>query len=1101
MLNHYKDSDNASLAEWPTHVIGYNPLTLNNKFYSICKKWFSDQNIRIIEHNGRKRYLSTFILAAEFPPKLGFARIIKDLVIKYGWLALYQRPVKILEEFSREVSLEGYTVVQRKALEPDSDGLTALLNLVRILATIRYYLDSPDQLEKICSVVARKNDWDLDLVHRVALSYKEQLIPSQGVKEKEPLAKFSYHLTRDERGWSLSVKHNLNKPTSVLQPSSFELSQLSSGSLLVQSDSTHINLPFEQQVVKLETSDEYIKIETSLTENSIQVELRDLGLKNIQFLVSVQDKKSIVQHLHLGEISRTEDFLVFNEQGTEIINSSRLYKKEQKIRLIPLSKQIWEAMDNCSELCQLENTGTLPIYEVIGTPSEVSFADIVLEFVSVPFSIEFRKQDPWEQTFNQRGKKHNYFFNSRMKIYLQGDFPEGLSPSLELNRLVKQGGEVKKIPINCSYSDGIISPNPKFDLPGKYELTVQFIGDHSQTTSFVLLPIRSMALIRDKTVRIKFRYSIEDFDLITPEAAEVTIGQSKQEIDITCLEYGLHEIYAQYMYTDNSSNRIKSRIRFRFKAEQEVIGHFSRVIEPGESSILTIEEDLMLSSSLRFNRTSLRGDDSNYRITVYLEDGDGHQRLFPEKRTMQTEGSRPYSLDGIVKYIHKYQYSRVLLVVDIGGIELFRASFSDEKRAINDLVRDWERGSFSSLEVLPLDTLKPKTIYSLKELPTNCLVYGMVEMENGKDKFATYGYYHHPSPLVTNDIVSTFLSACNESVEYNEETYLMLQQILNDPKDSYALMEWLSSAHRWHYPYDIHIYAKILETFPLIVAWAELARNPEDRNTFFALLSKEAKFLNSTGDFFFPEIKKMHEHPRFSPELITVGDISQLAAMNLLPIESNPIKLFYFCTLPYTSGTKPVLSWLTLFWLYGHCSRLNIMEEFYSWFEKAENNLLLVTGLAKEYVDNLPVFNKDRNNQQNFYELLASECKYYSKPLLNQIEGLDSFINKLDTQPFTFGLTNLLKREPLIKATPLLEGFQESTKWKAIIFLSLTAVCTQLERQPFLDKLHQLMQINQKTYIYLLKWVNNREETAYIYNAYYEYWMTLFWEDTYDRRL
>ncbi len=544
-MNYYKVSDDASLAEWPTTVIGYKPLRLTGNFYSTCKKWFSDQNINIIKHNGRNRYLSTFILAAEFPPKLGFARLIKELVKGHGWLALYQRPDKILEEFSKEITLEGYTVVQRKALEPDSDGFSALLNLVQILSTIRYYLDSPDQLDKICSVVARKNDWDLDLVHRIALAYKELLIPSQAIEEKEPLAKFSYLLTRDERGWTLSVKHNLNKPTSVLKPSSLELSQLSSGSLLVQSDSTHLNIPFEQQVVKLEESGEYVKIETSLVENSIQVELRDLGLKDIQFVISVQDKNAVAQHLHIGGISRTEDFLVFNNQGTEIINSTRLYKKGQEISLIPLSRQIWEAMDGCSELSQVENTGALPIYEVIGTPSEVSFSDIVMEFVNVPFNIVFREQDPWEQTFNRKRNRHYYFFSSRMKIYLEGDFPDGLSPILELNRLLKEGGETKRIPINCSYSDGAISPNPKFDLPGNYQLTVQFNRDRPRTINFVLLPIQSMTLIRDRTVRIRFRYPIEDFNLIMPESAEKTIDYSKKQVEISCLGYGLHKVYAQ----------------------------------------------------------------------------------------------------------------------------------------------------------------------------------------------------------------------------------------------------------------------------------------------------------------------------------------------------------------------------------------------------------------------------------------------------------------------------------------------------------------------------------------------------------------------------
>jgi hypothetical protein len=80
-------------------------------------------------------------------------------------------------------------------------------------------------------------------------------------------------------------------------------------------------------------------------------------------------------------------------------------------------------------------------------------------------------------------------------------------------------------------------------------------------------------------------------------------------------------------------------------------------------------------------------------------------------------------------------------------------------------------------------------------------------------------------------------------------------------------------------------------------------------------------------------------------------------------------------------------------------------------------------------------------------------------------------------------------------AKPYLEGFQESSKWKCIIFLSLYAVCWQIEKTPILERLNDLYHLSESEYAYLIQWIGTNTETSYIYDAYYEYWMQLFWEE------
>ena len=170
VLNYYKTSDSPSFSKWPTEIISWTPFPLNEKkFYSIVERWFSDKGIRILRHNGKRRYLSTFILAAEFPPTLGFQEHIQKLVQRNGWHALYKNAEFCLKDYISSVNTEYLTVAEKQFLKKDSDedGATAFLELIKILSTIRFLLGKFETLDEICVKVASEQEYDIDLLQRI----------------------------------------------------------------------------------------------------------------------------------------------------------------------------------------------------------------------------------------------------------------------------------------------------------------------------------------------------------------------------------------------------------------------------------------------------------------------------------------------------------------------------------------------------------------------------------------------------------------------------------------------------------------------------------------------------------------------------------------------------------------------------------------------------------------------------------------------------------------------------------------------------------------------------------------------------------------------
>ncbi|NCB70855.1 MAG: hypothetical protein EOM45_03580 [Clostridia bacterium] len=1103
VLTYYKTAEEASLGEWPTQQIGWQDIPLGDPFYKIVIKWFQERNVEVIMNQRGHRYLSTFILAAEFPPTLGYGQLVQELVNKKNWFSLYFSAETTLQAFINSINLNAYTIAQQQSLTSGSPGYDAFLQLIQILSSIRYYLDNYDNLDSICTQVADLKGWDLDLVLRIAHAYKGILIPPQRENNQAtyPSPKFTYQLIQDGLDWRLVLKHNLNK-VSIPLPSAINLPKFSSGTLSFLSDRDNIVLDDSERLVEVEVQEGFLVLKCSSMAEFIPIKTRNTSLQKIQFIVTVKDLDAKPHQLYLGQVKRNKPFLIFGQNGTELYSSTYIYKMGEILRIVPLSNTIGQFLLKSSDFTQEEFTSNLPVFKSNNTQvSSIVIGKTCLQFRRIPFSFRLREQTAWEATFKKFLGTISYFFSPMLEIYLEGDFPKDVTPNLSLIKFNKRNGEIIVTDtINPSYSKGKITPVRPLKSPGQYKLTVKFPEDEPCSMTFNLLPIKSARLLGNKHIQLKLFSPPKEIKIQSNDQCKTLV--KGELLDIEWAEYGIHEFQATFKYRNAENQEPTTTINFNFEAIEEIVGHFkTTVTSKGNQEPLLIEEDLIANSYLEFQRTSLRDSTKPYKISAYMEYSSTALRIFPESQVMYTDGSRKYALSLLVNYVKRNQFSRLLLIVEYEGTELYRAEFRSKRRPILDLEKEWNHGAFSSLAALPLDSLELQEGLDFDSLPPNSLVYGMVANQSEKHELNTFPTFI-AGKQPTSGLTDIFLAKCNEYMIPDEEMTEHLKQILQSPEESFKLFRWLSKAWKWSYPNDIKIFAKILDTFPILVAWAELARNPANREESFALISLEAKIMKADNKYYLPDFASISNHPRFSPELITLNDLEELDRINLLAKDGHPAELFWIYCKPFISGGKPVLSWLTLFWLRKEFVKQNRAEVFSDYYQRfRESTIPIAATITKESFTftppdyGPPSYQADQFTEQDFEELLNKEQVHYDNPPLSRIPKLKTFLDVMKEPGFSIGLAALFRQPPLLYAEPNLKGFESSTKWKCIIFLSLTAVCTQLNKQPWLETLERLHRFNHKTYIYLLKWVSSHEETARIYNCYYEYWMERFWEE------
>ncbi|MDY0287304.1 MAG: hypothetical protein RBR15_00600 [Sphaerochaeta sp.] len=1090
VLEYYRKAADASFGEWPDREIGWSPFTKNANFYERVKQWFAARDITLIRGQNTNRYLSTFILAAEFPPTLGYSRLVAELVSKCGWLSLYRSPQTFLDKYIESVAIDTYTIAQRQSLVIGSEGYFAFLELVTILASIRYLLGTSDNLEEICVKVAIEYERDIELVQRIASAYHDSLIPPVNDAHSIPVPQFSFQLKQDGI-WKLVIKHNLHKSTRIQTPSSVELSRFSIGSLSCIAGEGMLQINTSSDSVQLEALDNHIDLDCGILKDHFFITKRNESLKNIQFLLSVTDKKTHMFSLNIGGIQRQDNFLLFDMQGNELVTKSRLFKRGQPLMVVPLNPQIGQALIESSSFRRLMLPETLPIFVLEGNPEKVEIDGVLLHFCETPFSIQLRDQTPWEQTFGKKSRIPYYFFSPLMQISLEGDLAGKGDPAILLVKVVERKGGKQYDPVSTRYEDNRIIPTPRLPSPGMYKLIVKFGNDVQREQFFRLLPIRNIRLLGEKHMQIKLYAHVASFELLGDQQCSKSV--TKDLVDLQFNEYGTHQIDAKFVY--NKGNiQIVSVIKFFFKAQQEVVGYFSKELFGTKNEGLSLQRDFLPNSYFEFRKNSLRDPAQRYTISAYME-GDSQHGLFPRLEKVNVAGNDKVPLFPLVNSMKKHGYSRLLLLVHCGGKELFRATFTNSLTTIIDLYIEWEKGYYHELLVLPIYSLDPFTVTDLTSIPDNSIVYGRTLGAEGNIQYATNGLCIPP----TKESVDPFHRLLDSfTTDIPEETaWNILLSILTSPALSYSLIAWYTKASRWAHPYDIPAFAYLLDRFPILAAWSDLARNPNNRDEPFALITNEGKFLHSIGKYLVPNGLNLASNPRYSPELMTLGDIEVLEHMNLLPSHDESakslIRLSYFCAIPFVTGSKPVLSWLTLFWFQSYCEKHNLREAYIQFTQSFLNTPHAVTVVSGEYTRVMPRYIIDSLHEQNIRNMVVAEQSHYLIPMFTKIPGLFDFLACLESSSFTSGLTSIIEIAPLWYAKPYLEGSSSSSKWKFIIFLSLTVVCTQLDKQELLQKLHGLWKFTPMQYTYLVQWVNTNQSTAWIYNAYYEYWMKLIW--------
>lgn len=1089
VLTYYKTEEHASFGEWPDVEIGWMPFSKSMKFYAIVSHWFAESDIHIIRWHDTNRYLSTFIVAAEFPPSLGYKKLITELVARSGWLSLYRSPQDFIDTYIDSAILANYTVAERQSLSKDSEGYFAFIELVTILASIRYLLGTTESLEEICVKVATEYERDIELVQRIAHAYRDTLTPPVNDARTVACPQFSFQLRREDTIWKFVIKHNLNKKTRIQIPSSVQLGQFSIGTLSCIAGQEMVHLATSSDSVQLEATGGHADLDCRMLGEHFPISKRDEDLKNIQFLLTVTDRKSNLHSLNIGGIHRQDNFLVFDMQGNEIITKSRLFSRGQSLLVVPLNLQVGQALAQSPVFERLKYPETIPIFVLQGNPEEVNIDGTMLHFCEVPFSIDLRTQTAWEQTFSTQSTYPNYFFSPLMQISLDGDFAGSADPHILLSKMVTRGGVREYDTIKTKYEHTCIKPIPKLPSPGTYKLIVKFGNDFQRVQYFRLLPIRSVRLVSEKHIQIKLYAQVESFQLLGN--LQCVVSYDEDLVDLRFAQYGNHQIDANYRYKMNN-RPVTTLLKFFFQAQQEVVGHFSRELSGVENDELSIQKDLIPSSCFEFRRNNLRDPSQRYSISFYME-GEPQQGLFPKYERHNVDGNERVPLIHLVTSIKRNGYSRLLLLVHCGDKELFRATFTDRLSNIINLEDEWKKGYYHELLILPVYSLDKYSVTDLSAVPDNCVVYGMIHDENGEPQYATHGLYIPPM----RDGIDAFqkLIYAFSSNASKDEVWILLRAVLTSPELACTCIAWFTKASRWDYPYDIFPYTYLLDSYPIIVAWADLARDPENRNNEFVLISQEAQFLHKIGAYLIPNGVNLASHPRYCPELITLNDIRTLEDLDLLPSNDKSAPALFalgiFCAMPFVSGSKPVLSWLTLFWFRSYCER-NSLQEAYNQFPMIFlDNPQAVTELSQDLTRSMPMYANNRAGEQNIRSMFDAEQLHYIRPF----HGLFPFFTTLESHSFTSGLVSIIHTQPLMYAEPLLEGFIRSTKWKFIVFFSLTVVCTQLDKQEILQKLHDLWVFTPLQYIYLLQWINQTKSITWIYNAYYEYWMKLFWEE------
>ena len=1095
VLEYYKTTENPSFGEWPLC-----PFERNSRFYDEAEQWFTDRGVKVLYHKNR-RFLSSFIIAAEFPPSLGFKKDVDAIVKRNGWLTLYRNPQNCLEEYIVHTNLDDKTLAQRQFLTVDSEGYYAFLELLTILSSIRFYLGKNLLIEEICLKIATETSHDIDLIQRIANTYESTLMPEESEGKDIPSPRFEYALRDSVDGKKLVLQHNLNKTVQIPAASSIHLNRSSHASFSALAGSEPLSLYQGSDVVSLLSRNGQVEADFGVNTDYFTLEKRNSTLKNIRFYLTMSDVSNQLFSVQVGSIYRREDFLVFDKSGKEIVRTNRSYKMGQELYFVPLTSEIGKAFKESASFSQIESL-LVPIFTQNTDEEEIQINGITFSFTDTPFAIEMRNQTPLEKAFNVGRGITAYFYSSDISFTITGEVEGAPMPEITLVRRTRKTVEGKKQevqnPINTMLKGSVIRPRLPLSDPGHYRLTVKYNEKSKQTRDFRLLPIRSMRLVGEKRIRLKMMKIPFEFNLIGDQ--ECTCACDGAFVTLTFSDYGFHQVDAEYIYWPHGedSPRVKSPIKFRTLIQQEVTGNFATTLTGLANTNLSLEHDLLAGSSIAFNRSNLDMNNEPYIINAYME-WNADQEITPEMKRYSVEGFDRFPLTDIVGYAKSKRVTRLLLSVKRESDELFRAEFFDDLGDITNLESEWNRGLWDEILVLPLCSLQEVYITDLNEIPENSIVYGVIR-ENDERRVITHGKWVGDAETESSDPVEGFLiGLCHHNPDEDLLSDL-LKQILVSPELSDRFVLWMTKAKNWSYPYDIRPYVKMFELFPVIAMWVDIARLDDYPEQIIPEISPsiESQIHKKKESFFIPHVRNLSTHPRFCAEFMTINDLRMLNDLGILPNKVNThesrVQTFAHFMNPFSETGKPVLSWLTLFWGRRVAQENGFSAEFEQFLDVYRENSPAGT-VEHDYVLNLPICQNDENRNRDIAMDFRSEQSHYQCPVSSQDStSYHTFFETLNDEEFGLALVSLLKNDEILRmSVPNFKGCNTSSKWFSAIYLSLYAVSRQLEQSELYDALLDLYKLNDHEFHYLLFWIRSHSETAPIYNSYYEYWMSLYW--------
>lgn len=1087
VLLYFKECPNISFSKWPEYEINYSLIQKKNKFfYEFAQKWFKKNNFNIIIYKEKHRYLSSFVLAAEYPPSLGIKKIVESIINKYGWDDLIQKTESIIEQFISSCNLKDFSVAQKVFLKKDSEGFYALLELIKILISFKVKLDHTNLDEEYYFEIAKENNIDILLAKELYKNFESDIIGISTNRITLNYPNFNYRII-NKNGHCLVIEHNLLESVKVKCNNNFDIYDYDNFILQIISSEDVIDLKNEDLNVNIEKDNSWLLVTSKLESSFFKLTRRNTTLRDIKIII--KNKYNFINQL-LVHIKRDYNFLVFDKNYKEIISRNNVFNSST-IYLVPLRRLEFDLFKSLEEFDLINDDASLPIFLYNGKNSNIEICGVQIYLSKIPFNLRLNSSKNIDQYFYYENIRECLFFNKNLKIYLEMLNEKEEKYQIQLFHCFKENRSPKQINLKPILRNNYISPLNVYEKDGLYELIIKMDNLSTYDYFFLLLPISSAYFETDKRIVFKMRYEIKSIEARTN--INCNFSYKNNDLVLDFLEYGEASFNFSYYYILKNNNYIK-KLNFKYKVIPEIIGHFSKDVYGVDTPELDLYKDFVRTSYIEIKNNSFRKFSQYYDLTICFENVNNHL-IYPLELSYKINLTQDiFTFDEVFSIIESKYYSRIIISIKYNKIDIFKVYFSDKLYDLNNINGYVQLKKIKAIDIYSLNEKFEHPINSRKY--KNSIIFGV--SDNEEEYIISNGFISELNND-DNNILNQFIYylCTNSDPKICKE---LLYEILKSVDYSFEFILWLTKVNKKFYIRNNLYFCAIFDIFPIIILWSELAINPLDKKTQMVTSKKESKFYESLDEYFIPYFNQFIFHPRFSIHLITVTHLDELFSLGLLPNikqETTVFKIVFNYFSIIRNYTNREIQWVCLFWFYNSCKLNNLLNNFNREYRINLGNQNYIVNYTNALVKDMPYLEFDLKNNQDIKLIFEENLSYYIFPIQRIIPNILSFFNSMKEFSFSNELNKLLDKDCFIYIQPNLDGLSNSSKWQFIIFFSLIVVSKQLNRESLLNNLNSIWTFKDEEYKFLLKWITTNNSTKFLFRIFTLYWFKCFWEDVY----